>query len=491
MCFLLLCFSHSISQTSGTVRLGLTDAIRIAQSQSRDVAIARHSFRSSFWNYNFYKANYLPVLSFNAAPNFNHQINVISLPDGTSKYAEQNQLVSAGGLSVSQNIPWTGGLISLESGIQRLDLFGAYNQTSYMTNPVLLTYQQSVFGYNSLKWARRIEPLKYEAAKKEYIESLELVAASTVEKFFDVAVAQQNLINAKVNYANADTLYTIAKGRYNIGTITENEMLQLEVSRLNEESNVLNAQMEVDNTVQQLRSYLGIREDVILQAIIEDKVPDLIIEQHLAVEKASANNPDVTNWEQRRRESESDVAYARSQAGFKASLFARFGLTQTGEDIAEAYRHPRNQQYVELGISIPVADWGKGRGRIEVARSNRDIVLTQTEQEKTDFRLNVIKSVKQFNLQAKKVSVAAKADVTAAHRFDIARKLYLLGQSTVLDLNTAVSEKDLAKKSYMTSLYTFWSLYYLLRCLTLYDFEKKVSLTEGVGSFFNKAGNGF
>ena len=93
--------------------------------------------------------------------------------------------------------------------------------------------------------------------KKTYIETLELVAAYTTNRFFNLATAQTSLEIANYNFAYADTLYRYAQGRYNIGTITENEMLQLELNKLTEQTNCLNAQIEVDDYIQSLRSYLA------------------------------------------------------------------------------------------------------------------------------------------------------------------------------------------------------------------------------------------
>ena len=70
-----------------------------------------------------------------------------------------------------------------------------------------------------------------------------------------------------------------------------------------------------------------------------------------------------------------------------------------------------------------------------MAKSNRDKVYTELEQERMDFELNVAKIVKQFNIQAGKVAIAYKTDQTAQRRNDVARRLYLLGKSTILDLN--------------------------------------------------------
>jgi outer membrane protein TolC len=358
-----------------------------------------------------------------------------------------------------------------------LDIFNDHS-VSWQTSPVNVAYSQSLFGYNSLKWNRRIEPIRYTEAKKSYVETLELVAAEATKRFFDLATAQSNYEIASTNYANADTLYIYAQGRYNIGTITENEMLQLELNKLTEETNRMNAQISMEDAMQNLRSYLGIQENVELKVNVADSVPALQVPLAEALELARQNSPDIEDMRVRQLQSESAVAQARANSGLKADIYLRFGLTQTADRLKAAYRNPLDQQYVTMGITLPILDWGRGRGQVRVARSNRDLVNTQVEQAKTDFEQNIRKLVMQFNLQSRRVQVAARTDETARRRADVARRLYILGKSTILDLNASVTEKDTARRNHITALYNYWSLYYTLRSMTLYDFAHQCLLTE-------------
>ena len=106
------------------------------------------------------------------------------------------------------------------------------------------------------------------------------------------------------------------------------------------------------------------------------------------------------------------------------------------------------------------------------------MVHAQMDQDRNTFEMNLIKTVKQFNLQTNQLKVAAKADYTAGRRNDVARKLYLLGKVNILDLNASISEKDAAKRNYITTLSNYWILYYTLRSLTLFDFERNIPITE-------------
>ena len=459
-----------------TMELSLDETVKLAKLQSPDAQTARHSFRSAYWNYKYYRANYLPALSLTSDPNLNRAINKVTLGDGTVKFVEQNMLSTDLTLNLTQNIPWTGGSLFVETAAQRMDIFSDHT-TAWQTSPINIGYRQSLFGYNSLKWDRRIEPVRYREAKKSYVETLELVATRATQKFFNLATAQSNYETATTNYANADTLYQYAQGRYNIGTITENEMLQLELNLLTEQTNMMNARIEVDDCIQSLRSYLGITNASELVASLNEEIPRFNVEVKQALELAYENNPEPEYLQRRRLESESAVAQAKASRGFKADLYMQFGLTQTNEKLKEAYRDPLDQQLVSLGIRIPILDWGVGKGKVKVALSNRDKVYTEVEQSRNDFELNVIKMVKQFNLQADKVMIAQKTDQTAQRRNDVAQKLYLLGKSTILDLNASISEKDRARREYITALYNYWSLYYGLRSMTGYDFERNRELT--------------
>jgi len=457
--------------------LTLGKAIEIAREFSPSAVVARHSFRSKYWNYCYYKANYRPSLTFNSIPNFNHSINAITMPDGTSQYVQQNQLMTDANLALTQNIALTGGTLSLRSSIQRLDIFDS-KISSYKTNPLIIGYEQLLIGYNSLKWDSKIEPVRFEEAKKSYVETMELVSTNTTTRFFNLARAQTNLKIAMFNFAQADTLYNFAQGRYNIGTITENEMLQLEINRLTEESNMLNAQIEVDDYMQVLSAYIGISEAAHIIVEVEDEVPRFWVDINEALQLAHENSADILNMTRRKLESEHDVAYAKASTGLKADIYAQFGLTQTSRELNMAYKDPLNHQYVQLGIRLPILDWGRGKGQVRVAQSRRDMVFTQVEQDMNIFEQNIQKVVKQFNLQAGKVEIAAKTERATERRNDVSRRLYLLGQSTILDLNASISEKDAAKRNYINALYNYWSLYYTLRSLTLYDFEKGIALTE-------------
>ena len=473
-CF--FCVSQVLAQEE-TMSLTLSQAIQIAQANSPEAESARNTYRSAYWSYRSYKANYLPSATLSSSPYFNRSISKVTQNDGTDLFIKQNKLGVDMNLKINQNVWFTGGSFFINTKVNRMDEL-ENKTTSYNTQPIVIGYQQAIFGYNSLKWERRIEPVEFRRARKAYNEALELIASQTCNYFFNLASAQTNLDIASSNYASADTLFRYAEGRYNIGTITENEMLQLEINKLSEETNLINARFELEERMQKFRSFLGIQQEIELKVITEENVPQFQVPLNEALKMAFENSPDIESYELRRLQSRSSLASAKANAGLKADLYVQFGLSQTGETFSESYRDPMNQQSVSISLSIPILDWGRSKGRIRMAKSNLELTNIQVEQGLKDFELNVVRMVRQFNLQAQYMEIAAKKARTADRRFEVAKRLYLLGKSTILDLNSAITEKDSSLRIYVSSLQNYWSLYYGLRSMTGYDFERNQKIEE-------------
>lgn len=460
-----------------TLRLTLDGAIDIARHNSPSAQSARNSFLSAYWNYRYYRANYLPSVTLTSSPYINKEMNKITQSDGTAMFIRQDQFGADLTLKINQNISLTGGSVFLKSSLNRLDEL-QNGTTAYSSQPLVIGYEQSLFGFNSLKWDRKIEPIRYREAKKQYAETLELISASTCNHFFTLASALNELDMARQNFASADTLYRMAQGRYEIGTITENEMLQLEINRLNEETNVMDAEISLREAEQSMRSFLALGDDVEIGLTMPDSVPDFQVPVPRAMDLALCNSPDPEYYDRIIKQGESNLAYAKANARMKADLYVQFGLSQTGKDIAQSFSHLMHQEYASVTLSVPILDWGRGRGKVKEAKSQLALAQTTAEQGMNDFRQNVEKLVMQFNMQARKVGIASLTSRRSTQRHSVAMKLFVMGRIGILDLMNAITEKNVAKRSFINAMSTYWTLYYTLRSMTAYDFEHNTEIAN-------------
>ena len=96
------------------------------------------------------------------------------------------------------------------------------------------------------------------------------------------------------------------------------------------------------------------------------------------------------------------------------------------------------------------------------------------EQQQLSFDRQITRAVNQFNLQERRVEIAHRTMLTAQHRYEVARQLYMTGRSTVLDLNSAITSKDSAYRGYVSALSTWWQL-----CIGLALSRQIMQLHEG------------
>ena len=111
-----------------------------------------------------------------------------------------------------------------------------------------------------------------------------------------------------------------------------------------------------------------------------------------------------------------------------------------------------------------------------MAQSSLELAQVQSKQAVTDFQQNLALDVAQFNLQADQVNIAAKSDTVAQLRYLVTKQRFLIGKIAVLDLNDADTRKDQNKRAYVQALQNYWSYFYNLRQLTLFDFVNKKPL---------------
>jgi len=461
-------------------RLTFEEVIRIAEEQSPNALMAKHRFRASYWQYRTYVAQYRPSLTLTGTtPDYSTAYSRVwnSVLEQWD-YQATNVLQNLASLSLSQNIGLTGGSISLESDLTLENDFER-DAHKYITAPVSIRLVQPIFRYNALRWEKKIEPLKYDAARKTFLSNIESVHQQAVMNFFNLAQAQINQQIAEMNYSNADTLYRIAQGRYDLGTIAEDELLQMQLSWLNTETARKEAGMNLRDREIRLRSFLGFNENVRIELILPDRIPDLQVDPVEVLELAMINNPEILEQQLMLLTAQSNVAQAKAEKGLNANLIASFGMRDQDPDFALAYKDVNQQQTLRVGFTMPILDWGLGRGRYRMAQSSLELAQVQSQQALVDFEQNLLLDVEQFNLQANQVAIAAKSDTVAMKMYEVTKQRFLIGKISVLELNNADTKKDQNRRAYVMALQNYWNYFYNLRNLALYDFiDRKPLETE-------------
>ena len=443
----------------------LNEAIALARTQSVDAAVALNELKTAYWEYRTFRADLLPEVNLTGTlPNYKKSYSSYQNSDGTYGFVRNNYLELSGDLSIDQNIWLTGGKLSLSTSLDYIRQFGGNGKEQFMSVPINLELTQPIFGVNKLKWNRRIEPVRYEEAKAAFISATEEVTRKTITYFFQLLLAKETLATARQNELNAEHLYKVAGAKREMGQISENELLQLKLSALNAKAATTEAVSNLNANMFQLRAFLGMDENTKLEPVVPESAPDIRMEYNEVLSKALERNSFAQNI--RRRQLESDYAVATARGDLRSvDLFASVGYTGLDKEFTSAYNHLLDNQIVQVGVKIPILDWGKRRGKVRVAKSNREVVLSKIRQEQMNFNQDIFLLVEHFNNQAQQLSIAKEADIIAQQRYKTSIETFLIGKINTLDLNDAQNSKDQARQKHISELYNYWS--YFIRFVAL------------------------
>jgi outer membrane protein TolC len=471
---LLLTFLGSISTTAQET-FSLDEVIERAKSLSPTSKQAETQKENRYWTYRSFRTTYNPQLRLQGTlPVYNKMVDKIVQDDGSANYIPLQQMNNDIGLGLLQPISLTGGIISANSSLAYFknyqDETASGEQWSGSVFNVFL--RQPLFAYNPFRWDKKIQPLIYEESKREYVEDMEFVSGEAVRRFFNVLGAQIDLQIATFNLANNDTIYKIEQGRYNIGTTSQDKLLQVELQLLTSRQQVAEASLDLETARLALRSFIGLNDGEQFQLLLPETIPQFSVTVEEALAYAKENRADFIGFERRRLEGEAAVARARGNR-FDIVATAAYGLNNNGLVMNDVYQRPTEQQQFSLSFEVPILDWGRNKASMRMAMANKKLTDYVIAQEEVDFEQGIMTQVRQFEMLRLQMDITKKSDEVAAERYNVSQNRYLIGKIDITNLNIALNEKDDAKRSYIQALRDFWTAYYMLRRLTLYDFSTR------------------
>ena len=459
--------------------LTLQESIRIASDSSLQSFRVNNLYQASFWEYRAFKAARLPSLTLNMTPvEYNREFIRRYEPDNNiDVYRIQQSLYSSANIAVNQNLDITGGTFFIDSEFGFLRNFGQAAFSQYSSVPIRIGYIQSLTGFNPFRWEKKIEPLKYEKAKKQYLYSREEVSESVIEYFFTLALAQAEYEMAFDNVKSADTLFRVGEERFKIMAISQADMMTLKLDAINARNSLKTIEIDLQKATFNFRSFLNLAEGSEFEIVLPTHPQYISIPIDRALEYARINNPDYLANQQEILEAELEVERTSRQAAFSADLWLSTGFNQVAETIRGAYRSPLQQNIVRIGLSVPILDWGVRKGQVNMAKNNLNVAQISVQQKELNLEQEVIVTVGDFNIQQDMINSAEEALDLAVTAYNATRQRFIIGKSDINSLTLSLNRQKEAQKNFISVLKNYWLSYYRIRKLTLYDFEKQASLS--------------
>ncbi len=459
--------------------LSLEDVIDLAITQSSAVKYVQNTNVNYYWRYRNYKTRFRPQLLLRGElPDYRHNTQPITQPDGSIQFKQVSNLASSANLSLNQSIPQLGTYIwagTSAYGIRNLK----DGSTSFSGSPFVVGFSQPLFGYNWMKWYKKTEPMVYDEAQKRFVEDIEEISLYATYRYFRYLAVQTNFNLAENNLKNSQDNLKISQTKKELGQISENDYSRIELSVLNAQKALNQARMELKNADFELKSYIGLEQRHNIELVIPLDITLFEIDPQEALTKAKENRKETTLFKRRLINADRELAQAKSTTGLSATLTGSFGLSNSAEDFLGVYEQPEKDRTLRVSLSIPILDWGNSASTVKLAESQRELTIFDVEKDIEEFDREVIVQVEQFSLLKDQLKTANEADKVAENGYLIALKKFQNGELSITDLNIALQEREKAKRDYVYSIQAYWVAYYRLRILTLYDFEQGHNITYG------------
>ncbi len=452
--------------------LTLQDAIALAQRKSPRYLQAQAQVEEARALDRAFNARLMPQLSLaGTLPAYNRSIISVLQPDGSTQFLPQQQMSTQLGFRFDQRLPLTGGNLSVSSSLSRLQISGNQSVQSWSSQPVWISLSQDILRPNESAWDRRMQNAQIVSDERTYRSNLENVALQTTDLFFNAYAADAQLRNAIANAAVNDTLYKINTGRFAVGRIGENDLLQSQLALLRAQSALEAARINQAQQHEAFRLGIGLGPDADFDLVVTSVVPSYEPDTARAVHEALLSGTTASFLELQDVQARRRVVEAKLSNGVGATITASYGFNATAPEARMAYQNLLEGRQLTLGVQVPIWQWGAHSESVHAAQMAQQITNVQAASTRDQVAMQAHFAVLQLGQARRSLAILVVADSVAGRRYEVAYNRYVTGRITIDNLYIAQAEKDQALTDYAEGLRRFWLSHYNLRMMTLFDFE--------------------
>lgn len=448
----------------------LDEVLQSVLSESYTSTNAENIKEIAVANFDFFNSQLKPTIGLSAnVPRYTKTFSPVIQPDGTISFTSIKQANSSLSVYATQVIPQTGGIIFINSDLQRFDDL-SFESKQYNGNPIRLGVQQPIFGFNPWKYQKDIQQFTLEESRLNYNISIEESLGKAADLYFNILIAKQNLEIAETNKLVNEKLLTITEERLALGKVSKDEKLQLEIELNNAKISVSQAKFDVEQSISTLFTFIGKTSPNQDIQFVEPEIKNQqLIDIESLIKESKINRPEVMAFQKEKRQAEMDLAEAKRSFGVQADLQASIGLARGAEQIGTIYTDPLDEQQFNISLVVPILDWGKKKSAMKIVKIREQNIEATYEQQFLELENNLRQRAYLFTRLQTEVGLLKEIMEKADERFIISNERYVLGDIEITNLTLAQREKDQAKRNYINALKSYWVTYYELRALSGFD----------------------
>ena len=154
--------------------------------------------------------------------------------------------------------------------------------------------------------------------------------------------------------------------KFELGKVTRNEILQLQLELLNAKKAVGIAKRDIEVSTLTLRSYISQEGEDKIALVLPETISQMSVTSDKVLAEAYANRSDAIAFVRRIAEAKRDVAVARGQTGLTAALTANLGFSNTAHQYSGSIPFAAKSAVAAATLFHP----GTGLGQIKSQNKN-------------------------------------------------------------------------------------------------------------------------
>ncbi len=457
-----------------TMHLDLEDVLAMAVSEAIDLKIA--SSQATEQDYAFQRADlrFKPQLYFEATlPNLNRSIESRPLPDGTDAFVNRSTMYNGIGLDLNYQLEKTGGLLSIRSDIERLDIFKTDQfdkSTTYFVRPLQISYTHPLFTFNDLKWEKERLSLLYLEFKENFARVREDILLEGIDLYNRTYSAQQKVDLSRQKIVETDSLIIIKNRLHALGQTTKTELLRLSLDQKNNDLDLSQETSAWRQAQIELADFIGIDRSINIMLADPEPFQDLSLEVSQAMDLAVQNNYIQYHFQRRLRDAEAEQQRAAKTKDIHLDLTASLGLNSTADKLDNLFNPLLDREIFSASIRAPITGYKRYKLASKIAAEAALQEDLEIEKEKQALSRQAFNLVTNFDLMKNTLAARDEARITADEILSITRQQFLLGNATHTEITVANQEREQALMQYYQTLMDIIKQYYEIRRLCMYDF---------------------
>ncbi len=375
---------YESARPAGVTILNLEQTLNLALDQSWRIERGRMGLARAEFNLAAVRA----ALKSNASisltlPDYDQSLRDWTSSSGITQVIKNKSAKYFGRITIRQPLI-TNGVLSLNGTLNRnqTDLF-SFSSTDKYYGSANLRFDQPILKPNGIKNDIRRAELSLEEANLGFRDEEVRIRRDISRTFFKVLELTYQDKLAREEVERLEQVYSIGQQLYESGSISEVNLLQLEVELSSRRDRASATYGRLDRELDDFKQDLGLPldDEIALMPVLE--LVEVEIDEEAMMEQAMRQRSDLRRTIIRRENHEMDIDERRSGGRLTGNISISLGLDAQGREIhnmADAWLDPDQARGVAITFSLPLWDWGRNDARVASKQVDIDQNYRQEEE---------------------------------------------------------------------------------------------------------------